>query len=372
MIKTSAINLPNSESMMITWDIGKRCNYDCSYCDALRHNNFSPHASYETLLETFYFVKEWTDLYNAKRKEHYFTNINFTGGEPTTNPDFWKLVDYIKNNHPNFHLGLTTNGTWGERRMNTILDTFEGLTISWHAEADKKLRQLALDNIVKISKHNIWLSVNVMLHTDLWQEAMEACEFLDHHGVKYNPVPIGDGNEDTSNWYKDKNGIMRRTTHIYTKEQQEWFFTKMGITAEIAEARKGNAVGRTCCGGRCLSGKVDGEWQPVKLVNTEFKDWYCMVDWYFLHIDQEVGEVYYHQTCQALRNKQKGAIGKLSDKAQLIQNLKTLLEQPSIDPIVCPNRRCGCGMCVPKAQGMKDFKVIWASLTDAPIQETSS
>lgn len=28
MIKTTAINLVNPEPMMVTWDTGRRCNYD--------------------------------------------------------------------------------------------------------------------------------------------------------------------------------------------------------------------------------------------------------------------------------------------------------------------------------------------------------
>jgi hypothetical protein len=45
-----------------------------------------------------------------------------------------------------------------------------------------------------------------------------------------------------------------------------------------------------------------------------------------------------------------------------------MLEKP-VAPIVCPNQRCGCGMCVPKARDMSDFKVMWAQLTSVPIQE---
>ncbi len=370
MIKTTAINLSSNEGMMVTWDIGKRCNYDCTYCDATRHTNTSPHASLEELVDTFEFIRAWTDLYNSRRKEPTYININFTGGEPTVNPNFWKLVDYVKQ-FPNFHMGLTTNGTWDLKRLPNIVENFVGVTVSWHAEADEKLRTRALNNILAISKSHLWLQVNVMLHTDKWQETMSAVDFLDQHNITYNPVPIGDG-PDTATWVADKNGVMRRTTHTYTPEQQQWFFNKMNITAEIAEAKKGNKVGRTCCGGRCLTAKVDNEWQPVKLVNTEFKDWNCMVDWYFLHIDQEVGEVYHHQTCQALRGGKRGAIGKLADKAVLLDNLRQLLEQPSIMPVVCPNQRCGCGMCVPKAKYFEDFEQMWNNLTDVPVRETQS
>lgn len=363
MLQTTAVNLVKPEAMMVTWDIGKRCNYDCSYCTSLRHTNDSPHADFETLLKTFNFVKAWTDLYNSKRHSVSETNINFTGGEPTTNPNFWKLVDYIRAKHPEFTLGLTTNGTWGKRRLETIVKSFAGVTISWHAEADESLRQMSLNNIVEISKRNIWLQVNVMLHMDYWAESVAACEFLDQHGVNYNPVPVGDGPANTNTWIADSRGVMRRTTHTYNPDQQSWFFKKMGITEEVAEQRSGNKVGRTCCGGRCLTAKVDGNWQEVKLINTEFKDWNCMVDWYFLHIDQEFNEVYHHQTCQALHGGKRGPIGTLDNTEQLLSDLEFRLSQDTVAPIVCPNQRCGCGMCVPKAKFKDDFSEIWKTIT---------
>jgi MoaA/NifB/PqqE/SkfB family radical SAM enzyme len=368
MIQTTAVNLTNNDQMMVTWDVGKRCNYDCTYCDAGRHDNFSPHASYEELLKTFKFVQDWTTLYNSKRLNYQYTDINFTGGEPTNNPNFWKLVEYIKINNPEFHLGLTTNGTWGKRKLQTILDTFVGVTVSFHFEADKTLRDLVLSNIIELSKHDIWLQVNVMLHMDLWDDVMEVCDVLDIHKIKYNPVPIGDGPETPTTWFKDTNGIMRRSTHTYSAEQQSWYFKKMNTTAEVVAERKGTNVGRTCCGGRCLTAKVDNEWQEVKLINTEFKNWNCTVDWYFLHIDQTLGQVFHHQTCQATHTG-RGPIGYLTETDNMLSKLRLMLEKP-VAPIVCPNQRCGCGMCVPKARDIGDFKVMWAQLTSVPIQET--
>lgn len=93
-----------------------------------------------------------------------------------------------------------------------------------------------------------------------------------------------------------------------------------------------------------------------------------MVDWYFLHIDQERKEVFHHQTCQALRGKQRGTIGSLDDKDRLLVELEQRLSNP-IEPIVCPMPRCGCGMCAPKARDLSDFKTIWYAKTDVPILE---
>lgn len=356
--------------MLISWDIGKRCNLDCTYCQATRHNNFSPHASLESLIKTFKFAKQWAEIYNSHRIDvPDAIEMNFTGGEPTTNPDFWKLIEYIAQDEKTYWLGLTTNGTWGRSQANNILKHFGAITVSFHCEADKKIRDSVLENIIELKNNGIHVQVNVMLHTDLWNIAMDACEYLDKHGVFYNPVPIGDGPADDSQWKLDANGTLRRTSHVYTAEQQKWFFNKMNISADVAEQVIGNKMGRACCGGRCLVGKVDNEWKEVKLVNTEFKDWYCTVDWFFLHIDQELGKVYHHQTCQATHQGTRGEIGTLDNTEKLISDLKLRLSKDSFTPIVCPNSRCGCGMCVPKAKDMNDFKELWQAIINVPVRE---
>lgn len=360
MIKTTAINLINPEPMMVTWDIGKRCNYDCTYCEAAHHDNHSPYTSLEELIKTFNFVKSWTRLYDQHRNhpaDH--ININFTGGEPTINPNFWKLVDHITQTDNACRLSLTTNGSWGPKYATKVAEKFAGVTISYHTEAPEQLKKRSIKNIIALSKTNIWLQVNVMMHTDNWNEAVAVCELLKSNNIKHTPRPIGDGNIERSGWHLDVDGTLRRTSHSYTPEQKSWYFNYLGITQTTHTASEGTQLGRSCCGGRCLTAKVDSQWQPVKLINTEFKGWSCMVDWYFMHIDQGLGTVYHHQTCQALHNGQRGPVGYLKDSEKLLLELQDRLANPK--PIICPNQRCGCGMCIPKAETQEDFAVLWKS-----------
>lgn len=344
--------------MMVTWDLGRRCNLDCTYCEASRHNNYSSPANLDSLIDTFNFIKKWTGLYNSKRTHRTTTNIDFTGGEPTVNPNFWKLVKHIKETETNFRVGITSNGTWPEKEIDKIITYVQGITISWHAEADESIKKRVLKNILKLKENNIWLQVNVMLHCDYFDEAVQVCDFLEQHNITYNPVPIGDGSIERSGWFIDSDGKTRRTSHPYTEAQQQWFFNKMNIPAEVATSYKeGNNLGRKCCGGRCLVGKVDNEWKPVTLVENKFKDWSCMIDWFFLHIDQETGLVYHHQTCQALHGGKRGAVGNLKESKVMLDELEQRLKTPT--NIVCPNQRCGCGMCIPKSKNTVDFKEIW-------------
>jgi len=349
MIKTTAIRLVNrSEPMMVTWDISRRCNFDCSYCESTRHNNTSRHRNLDEMKTTLEFIKEYTKLYDCDR-----VNINFTGGEPTNNPIFFEFADYAKT-QGNFGLGLTTNGAFSLKFIDNVVKNFEWVTVSYHAEANPKLKDNVMNVIKELSKHDIRLSVNVMMHTDYWDETVEVCNTLTAWGVKFNPRPIGDGNITVKGWFQDADGTMRRTSQEYTPEQQAWYFNFMGIPKPSEGNKEGTELGRNCCGGRCTQGKVNDEWKDVKLVDTHFKGWYCSVNKYFLHIDHETESVYHHQTCKAKFDGTKGHIGTLDNIPAILQYVKD-----NKDTVIqCPNERCGCGMCVQKAQTLEEYKLL--------------
>ena len=355
MIKTEAIRLANhyTEPMLITWDTGKRCNYDCSYCEASRHDNYSSFHSLTEYLDTFDFIKKYVSIYNKNKNEvpdH--TNINFTGGEPTLNPNFWELADCIKQDSSDFQLSLTTNGAWNRKYTEKIKQKFEGVTVSYHTESHAKLKDLVIENILDLKNSNLRLQVNVMLHADYFDECVEVYEYLKANNISVKPRPIGDGNDTRKGWFKDQDGYFRKTTHDYSKEQIDWFFHETGLSKN-SKCSAGDELGRGCCGGRCIEGLIDNDWQPISIVDTHFKDWYCSVNWYFLHIEQHTGLVYHHQTCQAKFEAEKGPIGSLSDTQKILNETENNLADKKI--IVCPNNRCGCGMCAPKAKNKDVF-----------------
>ena len=368
MIKATAIDLPNSEPMMVTWDTGRRCNFDCSYCELSRHDNISNFHSFEELKKTFMFINEWSTTYNSYRKDVNSTNINFTGGEPTMNPAFWELAEWINNNYSGYNLGVTTNGAWSPKHTKKFIELFGGVTVSYHAEGKPTLKKHVIENIKRLHESDIWLQVNVMLHVDYFEECKDLCEQLKKLGIRHNPRPIGDGNIKRTGWFTDIDGSMRRTSHDYTQDQQDWFFNYSGIKKPTTKTLSGDELGRKCCGGRCLSGKVNDQWQEVKLVDTNFKNWLCTVDWFFLHIDQHTGNVYHHQTCKALHDGNRGPVGTLKDTDTMLLQMKNRLSQNELRPIVCPNMRCGCGMCAPKAKSQEDFTKMWNRITTKELQ----
>ena len=91
---------PHQDQIKIEWNLGKRCNYDCSYCPTSIHDNFSPHTDINVLEKT---IDRLCELDKPLR-------ISLTGGEPCVHPDIEDLFDYMKRKNI-FWVNLTTNGT---------------------------------------------------------------------------------------------------------------------------------------------------------------------------------------------------------------------------------------------------------------------
>lgn len=86
----------------ITWDLGRRCNYSCSYCHESISNNYEPHKAWGSLM----FALDGLEKYFFWGRKAKFV---FTGGEPTVNPKYMDFVRLLKEKGHLIH--TTTNGS---------------------------------------------------------------------------------------------------------------------------------------------------------------------------------------------------------------------------------------------------------------------
>ena len=117
------------ESVKVEWNLGKRCNYDCSYCPAEIHDNTSKHTDIKILKSAVdSLVSSMPDLRTKVR-------ISFTGGEPCVHPKFLELLEYAR---PKVSwLNVTTNGTRTANYYTHLLDNLvDHLVFSLHFEYD--------------------------------------------------------------------------------------------------------------------------------------------------------------------------------------------------------------------------------------------
>lgn len=363
------IDLLTGKVFQVTWDTGRRCNYDCSYCPVHRHDNFSRHATLDELKKNVDFLYEYTDLY-MQHRSYKVANFGFTGGEPTVNPNFIPFAQYLKQQYQEKYadrweagFALTTNGAMGEKMGQAVMENFGHATVSYHSESDDKLKQQVKDRILQFHYqgplNNFTVSVNVMFHAEYFDECIELCNFLRSHAVDFVPRVIGEEPDSRPTF-----------AHKYNEEQLQWFKNywieknankndeketadRLRATGEPTNEKKklGNSIGRPCCGSRDMlltSGNVSKRSNFVDF--RQFQGWSCSVNWFFLHLEQQTDSVYHHQTCQAKFDGERGRIGKLSEGDKIIANLKDMLENKQMPVISCPKHTCGCGLCAPKSK----------------------
>tara|TARA_B110000503_G_scaffold35160_1_gene57489 strand:- start:2489 stop:3640 length:1152 start_codon:yes stop_codon:yes gene_type:complete len=355
------IDLLTGKIFQVTWDLGRRCNYDCSYCPVHRHDNFSKHATLDELKNNVDFLFEYIDVYMEHRQTK-IANVGFTGGEPTVNPNFIPFSKYLREQYNEKYkdkweadFALTSNGAFSEKMGQAVMENFGHATISYHSESDPKLKQQVKDRILQLHYqgplHNCTVSVNVMFHAEYFDECKELCQFLLEHGVDFVPRVIG-----------EEPGSMPSFAHKYNEEQLDWMktywkqkndalYASSAVGDVVKNAKKlGSSIGRPCCGSRDMMLHNGTEKRKSTFVEfREFKGWKCSVNWFFLHLEQQTDQVFHHQTCQAKFNGTRGAIGKISEGHLLVEDLRKQMQAGTLPTIVCPKQTCGCGLCAPKS-----------------------
>lgn len=123
----------NARNKQIFWEIGRRCNFDCSYCHKYVHNNFEEHKT----LEMLKFATEKLEQFSKGEK----INFAISGGEPTLNPDYLEWAHYLVNK--GHKLSTHSNGSRDPKYYQELI-TLSDINISVHFEFYQKDKLLEL------------------------------------------------------------------------------------------------------------------------------------------------------------------------------------------------------------------------------------
>ncbi len=164
----------STHTLTCTWDLGRRCNYSCDYCNDSISNNYESHKSWGSLEFAYSKIKK-TFCKNR------LTKFVFTGGEPTINPDYMKLVETIQADGHIVH--TQTNGSrTPDYYSELIKKSFIGISV--HLKFYNKARLISnLEAIIATKKSDPayqfqWLGIRIMVPPGRGQEAVELYEEL--------------------------------------------------------------------------------------------------------------------------------------------------------------------------------------------------
>jgi organic radical activating enzyme len=209
---------PHQESIKVEWNLGKRCNYDCSYCPSSIHDNSSPHTNIEILKAT---VDKLVTLGKPIR-------LSFTGGEPCVHPKFDELIKYAKHRGINW-ISVTTNGT-------RPFEFYASLTVDQyvfiiHFEYEW---QRVYDTMSKVADQTtINLVAQIMCHHDYIHQSMTVfarCVSA-HIPATLRRIRWTEGDHDLFDdmryhpddlaWIKKQESTVKENTVIFLKEEPD-------------------------------------------------------------------------------------------------------------------------------------------------------
>lgn len=283
---------PHQDQIKIEWNLGKRCNYDCSYCPASIHDNFSPHTDINILEAT---VDKLCELGKPLR-------ISLTGGEPCVHPDIEDLLDYFKRKDI-FWVNVTTNGT---RTANWYLQNemyWNHLIFSLHFEYDWRRILTTINQYYDRTEREFFVAV--MAHHDYMDDVRKVVEELKSKGIRHTIRRIR-WTEGDHNVFDD----MR-----YDGKDLEWILNQ------------NSSVQPNC---RIDDVQVIHANDVIKNHLNQFKGWTCNAGLESLMINWD-GEVH-RATCRV-----GGSLGNIYQGTFVAP----------IDPVICTRDWCTCAADIP-------------------------
>jgi len=173
-----ASSYDRQDSVHVEWNLGKRCNLDCSYCPAAIHDNTSPHTNIKVLL----------DAVDALGEIGKPIRVSFTGGEPCVHPQFVELVDHAMQGQQLEWVNVTTNGTRTAEYYNDL--NVSHIVFSLHVEDTENWRRCA-ETVLLFSQLNEGaytqkpFQVNLMAHHQFMDRVKECATMFDGHCIPY-------------------------------------------------------------------------------------------------------------------------------------------------------------------------------------------
>ena len=154
--KDHATNIPPTV-LTIDWNLGKRCNYDCSYCSDLIHDSVSP---FIVLTDAIAAVDNLhSEALNKSKKIDWI----FTGGEPFIDPSFMDLLSVVRSKSTTNQIAVSSNGSLPLQTYLKSTEFITNLTLTIHPERSTEELQRTIRTIKELNNvQGLMLSVTVM------------------------------------------------------------------------------------------------------------------------------------------------------------------------------------------------------------------
>jgi len=319
--------------LTVYWMIGKRCNYDCSYCPSWSHDSFSPHLSTNSIKNTI------NNISSRTIKEDKQFKIFFTGGEPFIHPDFLDILKNL-NEKPNLYtVGVVTNGSAELTKYIKASEHLSNLTVSLHLEQTDSIIENTIEKIIYLNNNtDMFINVNIMAATGKVKIIPNIVNTFCNENIKFTINKIKLAETDTghdkkvtrSEYKKDKKYFDIKNKIEKTKDRLDLTTEKVDnyYTVEELKIIEKNQNLMEWQDTKVYYKSYTEEKNSLALANdglTNFLGWHCYAGIDTIYIDYD-GSIY-RAHCYA-----DGAIG----------HIDALDIDWPINAVTCPHNICSC------------------------------
>lgn len=337
------------DCIRVEWNMGKRCNHDCSYCSPDLHDNTSPHLTIEVMKRT---VDRIMAAYEGKK-----VRIALTGGEPFVNPRIHELLAHMYAKGV-WQVGITSNGSLPPRAYIKAMEYVNNFVISYHPEfvREDNFRKVVFKLTDEVERFKVeypdkWrhVHVHVMMLPDHFEQCKALIEWMKEHGISHairriRPLMSSDGGLNRPymsgmtgqhlNIQKGEGPANGGLQGYYSDDELAY----LGVGSENNPATFNNAIEHRVLEGAAIMTRETNVNKILMNQENGFKGWTCWAGLQTLQIYPD-GTIY-RASCRV-----GGPIGNVNDDFEL-----------PTEPVQCTKLWCNCAADINISKHSKGFR----------------
>lgn len=223
----------------------KTCTYNCVYCECGATTNLTTER--KEYIPTKDIINELKDYLDKSPKLDYIT---FSGsGEPTLNTGIEKIIDFLKENYPQYKIAVLTNGSLLYQKevrdeiikADLIMPSLDAVSDTIFKQINRAYIGLEIQTIIsgliefrKGYKGEIWLEIFIVPGINDTDSEMK---LLREAIMKINPTHVQINSLDrpgTENWVKPINSVSLKKVVSYFKDLPVEMITNFKSREKIA------------------------------------------------------------------------------------------------------------------------------------------
>jgi MoaA/NifB/PqqE/SkfB family radical SAM enzyme len=218
-------NIDHDSIYTLSWNLGNRCNYKCSYCPDLLHKGDIIFPDKVLIISTIKHILGKI----PKNKKLY---VEFTGGEVTLHPDLIEITQALK--YLDASIGIISNGSKKSTYWEKLALSVDHICLSYHSEfASKKHFQ----SIVELLSKMTTLHVNIMADKNKVRESIDYLRDIAREvpgiSLELQPIVLHDleSSRDLINYEQNELDLFRNFVPPTVKPTSKRFSTRGNMKA---------------------------------------------------------------------------------------------------------------------------------------------